>query len=111
MTTKWFAAVLFGLAMALPAYAQSAPQGHGAPAAKGASTEMYSGEVKRINKDTGRVTLAHGPLTGFGMPAMTMAFAVKDPKQLATLKQGDKVRFALEQSGENLVVTRIEPVK
>jgi Cu(I)/Ag(I) efflux system membrane fusion protein len=55
--------------------------------------------------------LKHGPLTGFGMPAMTMAFAVKEPQQLAGLKEGDKVRFALEQSGENLIVTRIVPVR
>ena len=45
------------------------------------------------------------------MPAMTMAFPVKDAKQLAPLKEGDKVRFSLEQSGENMVVTRIEVVK
>jgi Cu/Ag efflux protein CusF len=45
------------------------------------------------------------------MPAMTMAFPVKDAALLTNLKEGDKVRFALEKSGENLVVTRIEPVK
>jgi Cu/Ag efflux protein CusF len=77
----------------------------------GKSAEPYAGEVKRINRDSGRVTLKHGPLTGFGMPAMTMAFAVKEPQQLAGLKEGDKVRFALEQSGENLIVTRIVPVR
>jgi Cu/Ag efflux protein CusF len=111
MKATWFGAVLIGVALALPVHAQSGHQGHGAPAAKGANTEMYNGEVKRLNKETGRVTLAHGPLTGFGMPAMTMAFPVKDAKQLASLKEGDKVRFALEQSGENLVITRIEPAK
>jgi Cu/Ag efflux protein CusF len=50
-------------------------------------------------------------LTEFNMPAMTMAFPVKNPAQLATLKAGDKVKFSLEQAGENLVVTRIEAVK
>ncbi len=106
------AAVAFTLAPALPAVAQSAaPQAPGTMAAKAATSEMYDGQVRRVNKETRRVTLAHGPLKGFDMPAMTMAFPVKDPALLANLKEGDKVRFALEMSGENLVVTRIEPVK
>ena len=72
---------------------------------------MYEGQVRRVNKETRRVTLAHGPMKAFDMPAMTMAFPVKDPALLANLKEGDKVRFAVEMSGENLVVTRIEPAK
>ena len=112
MKSAWFSAALLGLGLASPVQAQTgAPHAHGTPTAQAKSSEMYEGEVRRINKDTNRVTLAHGPLTGLGMPPMTMAFPVKDPKQLATIKQGDKVRFALEQSGENLVVTRIEAAK
>lgn len=38
-------------------------------------------------------------------------FAVMDPARPGTTKTGDKVRIALEKSGEDLVVTRIEPVK
>jgi len=94
----------------MPAYSQ-APHNHPAPAAKAATSTLYDGEVKRVSKDTKRVTLAHGPLTGFDMPAMTMAFPVKDAAALDKLKPGDKVRFALEKAGEDLVVTRIEPVR
>jgi Cu/Ag efflux protein CusF len=90
------AAALTALALASPAFAQGT---------------FYDGEVKRVSKDTKRVTLAHGPLTGFDMPAMTMAFPVKDPAVLDKLKPGDKVRFALEKAGEDLVVTRIEPAR
>ena len=111
MKTGWFSVILLGLALVAPAYAQApAPHAHGAPAAK-ASSEMYEGQVRRVNKETRRVTLAHGPLKAFDMPPMTMAFPVKDAKLLAPLKEGDKVRFALEQSGEDLVITRIEAVK
>lgn len=102
-------AVLAGC-FVLPVFAQT-PHNHPAPAAKAAATTMYDGEVKRVNKDTKRVTLAHGPLTGLDMPAMTMAFPVKDAAALEKLKPGDKVRFALEKAGEDLVVTRIEPVR
>jgi Cu(I)/Ag(I) efflux system membrane fusion protein len=108
-TAGSLAACLLGAVLALPVQAQ-APQAPAAPAAKAAST-MYEGQVRRVNADTKRVTLAHGPLKAFDMPAMTMAFAVKDPKQLAGLKEGDKVRFALEMAGQDLVITRIEPMK
>ena len=111
MKSGWIAAALLGLALVAPAFAQApAPHAHGTPAAK-TSSEMYEGQVRRVNKETRRVTLAHGPLKAFDMPPMTMAFPVKDAKQLAPLKEGDKVRFALEKSGEDLVITRIETVK
>lgn len=112
MKTAWLSASLVALAFAQPVCAQTAaPHAHGAAATKAATSEMYDGQVRRINKEAGKVTLAHGPLTGLNMPAMTMAFPVKDVKQLAALKEGDKVKFALEQSGENMVVTRIEVAK
>jgi Cu(I)/Ag(I) efflux system periplasmic protein CusF len=112
MKSASFPVVLLGIALMLPVQAQmSAPHAHGAPTAKATSSEVYEGQVKRVSKDTGRVTLAHGPLKAFDMPPMTMAFQVKDAKQLAPLKEGDKVKFALEQAGDNLVITRIEPLK
>lgn len=112
MKVRYFAAFAITCVLALPVFAQSAaPHAHGAPAAKAASSEMYEGQVRRVNKETRRVTLAHGPMKALDMPAMTMAFPVKDPALLANLKEGDKVRFAVEMSGENLVVTRIEPAK
>jgi Cu(I)/Ag(I) efflux system periplasmic protein CusF len=43
--------------------------------------------------------------------AMTMAFAVKDAAMLDRVKTGDKVQFALERRGNELIVTRIEAVK
>ena len=111
MKSGWLAVALLELALVAPAYAQApAPHAQGGPAAN-ASSEMYEGQVRRVNRETRRVTLAHGPLKAFNMPPMTMAFAVKDAIQLALLKEGDKVRFALEQSGEDLMITRIEAVK
>ena len=69
------------------------------------------GEVRRVSTDTKKITIAHGPLKAFDMPAMTMAFPVKDPAMLAKVKQGDKIRFGLEKAGEDLVITRIEPAR
>jgi Cu/Ag efflux protein CusF len=45
------------------------------------------------------------------MPAMTMPFAVKDPALLTKVKAGDKVRFALDKAGDDLVITGIETIK
>src|SRR5262245_66188741 len=94
---------LIVVGLALPVQAKPSAPPTKAPAAP-ASAEIYDGQIKRINREAGRVTIAHGPLTGLDMPAMTMAFAVKDTRQLVSLKEGDKVRFSLEQAGENLVV-------
>jgi Cu(I)/Ag(I) efflux system protein CusF len=112
MKSAWLVVAFVAASFALPVTAQTAATpASGSPAVRNATSDLYEGQVRRINKETGRVTLAHGPLTGFNMPAMTMAFAVKDARQLAALKVGDWVKFALEQSGENLVVTRIEVLK
>ena len=107
------APTLLAAGLALTAGAQApAPHVHGTPAVQApANANWYDGQIKRINRDSGRVTLAHGPLKAFDMPAMTMAFAVKNGAQLARLKEGDKVRFSLEKAGDELVVTRIEPFK
>jgi Cu/Ag efflux protein CusF len=105
---------LVALIAAVPcAWAQAAhSHDHAAPAVGKAATEMAAtGEVKRINSATKKVTIAHGPLKAFDMPAMTMAFSVKDATQLAKIKPGDKVNFSLEKAGEDLVITRIEAVR
>ena len=87
--------------------------GHAMPTtAKAPAGQMdNSGEVRRVNADAKKITIAHGPLKAYDMPAMTMPFAVKDPALLAKVKAGVKVRFALEKAGDDLVITRIEAVK
>ncbi|HET9025608.1 MAG TPA: copper-binding protein [Burkholderiaceae bacterium] len=109
--------VLLAAALALgaiaPASAQHEHSGHGsvAPAKATAGQLDNSGEVKRVNTDTKKITIAHGPLKAFDMPPMTMAFPVKDPALLGKVKAGDKVRFGLEKAGEDLVITRIEAAR
>lgn len=107
--------VLLVAALALfassPVLAQTDHSGHTMASPSKASTGQpdNTGEVRRVNADTKKITIAHGPLKAYDMPAMTMAFAVKDPALLAKVKPGDKVRFGLEKAGEDLVITRIEP--
>ena len=88
-----------GLSIAFGAHAQPAP----------ASTA--DGEVRKVDKEQGKVTLKHGPLKNLDMPAMTMVFRISDPKMLDGIKEGDKVKFAADKVNGALTVTAIEAAK
>lgn len=73
---------------------------------------MAEGEVRRIDRAKGTITLKHGPLVALNMGPMTMVFVAKDKKLLDNVKEGDKVRFIPEQGkGGELFVTALEVVK
>lgn len=107
-----------GLALALPA--RAAEHEHGqmergqmerGQMMQGQHEDMAwsEGAVKKVNADTGKLTISHGPLPKLDMPAMTMVFRVKDPAWLARLKAGDRIRFVAERVDGALTVTAIEP--
>lgn len=93
------------LAATAPAFAQHAGHGTAKPAATAAG-EMADGEVRRIDKARGTVLLKHGEIKNL-MGPMTMSFKLKDPKMADQLKEGDQVRFTVEQKGDDLVITSI----
>ena len=74
-----------------------------------AHAQSVEGEVKRIDPDSGKVTLKHGEIKNLEMPGMTMVFQVKDPSLLKNLKAGDKVRFAADRVNGAITVTEIQP--
>ena len=63
------------------------------------AADMASGEVRRIDKAAGKLTLRHGEIKSLDMPPMTMVFQVLDPAVLDPVKVGDKVRFRADQQG------------
>lgn len=65
------------------------------------------GEVRKINKDSQKITLKHGPLANLDMPAMTMVFGVSDPAVLDSLSVGDKVQFVVEKINGAYTVTTL----
>lgn len=70
---------------------------------------LTSGEVRRIDKERGKITLRHGEIKALDMPPMTMVFEVRDPKLLDAVKAGDKVRFrVIKEPNGAYVVTDIE---
>ena len=77
-----------------------------------AADPLSEGTVKKIDAPSQRVMVAHGPLANIGMGPMTMMFKVKDPAMLKSLKEGDKVRFRVEEDKSgNYVIVRIEAAK
>lgn len=75
------------------------------------TTALASGEVKKVDKDAGKITIKHGPLVNLDMPAMTMVFRIKDNAMLDQVKAGDKVGFMVEKVNGVLTVTQLEPAK
>jgi Cu(I)/Ag(I) efflux system periplasmic protein CusF len=75
------------------------------------SAPMVGGEVRKVDKEAGKITLKHDAIPNLEMPGMTMVFRVKDPAMLDKVKPGDKVRFAADKVGGAITVTQIEPAK
>ena len=73
-----------------------------------AAAELAHGEIRKVDKAAGKVTIKHGEIPSIEMPPMTMVFTVKDPALLDVAKAGDKIRFDVIQEGGKLVVTRME---
>ncbi|OON62993.1 RND transporter [Massilia sp. KIM] len=107
-TLTLLAAVAAFAACAAPALAQDQ---HAAHAGQAAAAEMASGEVRKVDKEAGKLTIKHGPLANLNMPPMSMAFRVKDPAWLDQVKVGDTIRFVAERIEGAFVVTRLEAAK
>ena len=72
---------------------------------------LADGEIRKIDKAAGKVTIKHGEIKSVGMAPMTMVFVVKDKAALDALAVSDKVKFDVKQEGSDYVVTRIEKAK
>lgn len=76
-----------------------------------AQTALSDGEIKKVDKAAGKLTIKHGELKNLDMPGMTMVFKAGDAAMLDSVKEGDKVRFAAEKVNGALTVTTIETAK
>lgn len=72
-------------------------------------TATGEGAITAIDPDTGKITLAHGPVAELSWPAMTMGFGAKEG-QLGGLKVGDKVRFTFRWDGKTAEIETIRKV-
>ncbi len=73
-----------------------------------AALPLTEGEVRRVNKEDGKITLKHGEIKNLDMPPMNMVFQVKDPALLDKVKVGDKVNFTADKINGAFTVLSIE---
>lgn len=70
---------------------------------------LVDAEVRKVDVSAGKITLKHGDIPNLDMPPMTMAFQVKDPSSLTSLKVGDPVRFRADKVNGAYLAFDIEP--
>ena len=105
-------ATLFAL-LPLATQAAGGHDAHAGHAAMHSTAEggMVDGVVKKIDKASGKVTVAHGPLTNLNMPAMTMVFRVKEAAWLDQMRTDGKIRFTADSINGTLTIVRFEAGK
>lgn len=107
------------LSLPLGLHAQAAPHSHAdhdhaTPEGMAQHMEMVQnealteGQVRKVDKPAGKITLKHGPLPNLGMGAMTMVFQAQDLALLDQLKTGDRIRFRAESINGALTITKVE---
>jgi len=72
-----------------------------------ADGNMVKGEVVKVDKGAGKVTLKHGPIKNLDMDSMTMVFRVADPAMLDKVKVGDRIEFEADRVNGAITVTKI----
>ncbi len=73
--------------------------------------EMSDAEVKKIDKELGKITLKHGEIKSLGMPSMTMVFYVNDKTLLDQVQAGEKIKFKVIRENGKMLVTMIQKSK
>lgn len=111
--SKFTLAITLAVAASVAAAQNSAHSGHGAHDAHAghtapATAELTDGEVKKIDKEAGKITLRHGELKNLNMSAMSMVFRVKDPAMLDQVKAGDKVKFAADRVNGAVTIVQLQ---
>lgn len=113
------ATAVTGLAVIFSAagFAAGQPDSHEShaamPGTKAASAApMTDGQVRKVDRAGGKVTLSHGPLTHLGMPTgMTMVFRVKEAAWLDQMKTGDRIRFVADRVDGVFTVVDFVPAR
>lgn len=105
------------IALLLPATAVLAQQKKGDmkpvdsamnPSAEAKVIHKATGVVKKVDSQTGVVTLAHEAVNSMNWPPMTMGFLVKDKMLFEKLIVGNKVSFEFMQDPKGYVVTKVK---
>ena len=91
-------AALFGLLSATFSGAQAVEHQHSAMMNSAQEPAIgASGEVKAIDMENHKITIAHDAITAVNWPAMTMRFTITPQTHLGDIHVGDKVAFTFIQ--------------
>lgn len=80
----------------------------GKDSAEAKSATYTKGVVKKIKRDSGKVTIIHEELVDLEMPAMTMVFRVEDDALLDGLSEGQEIEFLADRVKGKLTVTKLK---
>lgn len=105
------AGAMLSLAALVPLSAVAQATAEGGKVASTTAVALTDGEVRKIDKDAGKITIKHGDIKHLEMPGMTMVFTAKDKALLDKAQAGDKIRFMVINEGGKMVVTAIEPAR
>ncbi|WP_027864102.1 copper-binding protein [Massilia alkalitolerans] len=103
-------AILMAGAAALATAQDHQHAGNGAheASAPNAAATLTEGEVRKIDKEAGKITLRHGEIRNLNMAAMTMVLRVQDPAMLDQVEVGDKVQFAAERLNGAITIVQMQ---
>ncbi len=104
-------ATVVGLAAAFPLTVLAQATAAASTSASKPAAEMTEAEVRKVDKDSKKITLKHAAIKNLDMPPMTMVFGVSDAKLLEKVQAGDKVRFTATGEGGKFTVTELQPAK
>ena len=74
-----------------------------------ASADWTAGEIRKLDKAAGKLTIRHEDIKNLNMPAMTMVFTAKDKTMLEAFNIGDKILFMVVQEQGKLMLTDVKP--
>ena len=92
------AAMAAGLAIASPSVLANEPV-------------WTKGEVTKVDKELGKVTIRHEEITNLEMPPMRMIFRVADPDMLDQLAAGQKGEFYFVDENGRMMIKQIKQIK
>jgi Cu/Ag efflux protein CusF len=112
MKRKYFVGLILAAVTQL-SLAQSSTTAQATQPAPSASAQadpagFTEGEIRRIDKSSGRVTIKHGPIKSVDMPPMTMVFTVERVAMLDSFKPGDNVLFTVRSDQGKLTITELK---
>ncbi|EJM97912.1 copper-binding protein [Herbaspirillum sp. YR522] len=76
------------------------------PALAQDATPQVNGEIRKVDTETGRLTIRHQQIPNLDMPPMTMVFKAA-PALLQQAHAGQKIRFTAERVDGALTVTSL----